>query len=152
MVTLYESPTELLHTFEEYLQTQRAEGKKCIAYLAHEFVPPELILAMGAIPLPLIIAGDETVTTAGSDYLTPTMCPFALSLLGSFKDREEHPRVKFLQYVDAVISTNYCAADTLINEWMADFAAIPRLTLHIPFLHDDHHHAYYFAELIRLIS
>jgi hypothetical protein len=74
---------------------------------------------VGAIPVPLIIAGDESRTTAGADYLTPTMCPFALSQIGSYLQRENSDQFAFLNLLDAVIATNYCAADTLVNEWIS---------------------------------
>jgi benzoyl-CoA reductase/2-hydroxyglutaryl-CoA dehydratase subunit BcrC/BadD/HgdB len=152
MIHIYESAVELLSEYEEYLHKQKSLGKKLIGYFAHEFLPPEIIQAVGAIPVPLILAGDESRTTAGADYLTPTMCPFALSQIGSYLQRENPGQFKFLNLLDAVIATNYCAADTLVNEWISDLGKLRFYRLHIPYLRDSYHIDYYRHELEQLIK
>lgn len=143
MLNTYESDSELFQNLNTFLAEKKAEGKKVFAYFAHEFVPEEIIRAAGAVPLPLIFAGDEDRFMVGADLLTPSMCPFALSQIGSFLKREEDPKFRFLTHVDAIIATNYCAADNLVNEWIAKKNQLPALSLHIPFLRDPHHIKYY---------
>lgn len=149
MVYLYESIPELIESYTEYLQTEKANGKKLLGFFTHEFIPYELLRALNIIPVPLIWAGDESRVSAGSDYLTPTMCPFALSQIGSFLLKEENNRYRFLCLLDGIVATNYCAADMFVNEWIRDLNQLPCFTLHIPFLKESHHIQFYRSDLVR---
>jgi benzoyl-CoA reductase/2-hydroxyglutaryl-CoA dehydratase subunit BcrC/BadD/HgdB len=150
MVYIYESIPELIETYIEYLQTEKAQGKKLIGFFAHEFVPYELLSALDIVPVPLIWAGEESRVSTGGDYLTPTMCPFALSQIGAFHQKEEKNCCRFLSLVDGILATNYCAADMFVNEWVRDLNHLAWFTLHIPFLQEPHHIQFYKTELIRL--
>ncbi|MHA1820203.1 MAG: 2-hydroxyacyl-CoA dehydratase subunit D [Promethearchaeota archaeon] len=113
---LYFDVGDLFAELNEYILEQKAEGKKVIAFLSHEFLPVELIEAAGAVPLPLIFAGDEDKMTAGGDLLNPNVCSYARSILGYFKENAEYGNYRFLSKVDGVISTNFCTSNILIPE------------------------------------
>jgi benzoyl-CoA reductase/2-hydroxyglutaryl-CoA dehydratase subunit BcrC/BadD/HgdB len=149
MVQLYENAREFLGELYDFYAEQKAEGKKLIGFFAHEFIPTALIRACGAVPVPLIMAGDEDRTARGANYLTPTMCPFALSQLGSFELREESNTFRFLKLLDGVIGTNYCAADLLVHEWITDLFDLKLFQIHIPFLREKHHIDFYMQEIKR---
>ncbi|MCP4763397.1 MAG: 2-hydroxyacyl-CoA dehydratase [archaeon] len=149
---IYEDSRELFTEYYQFLQEQKLDGKKIIGYFAHEFIPDEIISAAGAIPVPLILAGDEERTTIGSDLLTPTMCPYALSQIGTFELHKDISRFKFLSLIDGIIATNYCAADILVNEWISEKYDITFFKFHIPFLQRESHVLYFQKEIEKLAS
>jgi benzoyl-CoA reductase/2-hydroxyglutaryl-CoA dehydratase subunit BcrC/BadD/HgdB len=152
MASIIYDDTELHLEYYQFLQEKKAEGIKLIGYIAHEFIPEELIASLGAFPVPLIMAGDEERTTIGADYLTPSMCPFALSQIGAFEQKNESRNFRYLNLLDGIIATNYCAADFLVNEWISDLNEIKLFHLHIPYLKRDHHIGFYRSELAKLIK
>jgi len=145
---LLEKPLECLYT---YLNLLKQNDKKIIAFLTHEFVPIELISFTGAIPLPLIFAGEEDLFSAGSSYLTTSMCQYALSMIGAFDNSQNLRKFKFLNLVDGIISSNYCVTETLSTEWISDLRKIKKFIVHIPYLQKDYHSNFYGEELKRLM-
>ena len=51
------------------LNRARAEGRKIIGYTPGGFLPEELVLACGAIPVGLIRGGDHTMVELSSGYM-----------------------------------------------------------------------------------
>lgn len=150
-----ESNRMLLNDFHEYLQEQKKNGKRIIGFSAHEFIPIELITALNIVPVPLIFAGNEEPTSIGGGFLTPTMCPFALSNLGVFEEihqNNNNHELSFLKLIDGLISTNYCVADLLVNEFIADKYNLKLFNLHIPFLQREQHKAFFKAELKKFLN
>lgn len=138
---------ELMDELIHFIQNEKDQDQKVIAYFGHEFCPSELIRAAGAIPLPLIFKGTEEKTAIGSSYLTPSMCPFALSHLGSFENREKDPKDRIYKLIDGMIATTYCTADSLVNEWIKDRFNIPIFNFYVPYLQRDVHIELYRAQL-----
>lgn len=147
-----DSLVDFQEQYFEFLQEKKTAGIKLIAYSAHEFVPDELIRSVGAFPVPLIYAGDEDRSALGGGYLTPTMCPFALSQMGAFFVHKDTGQYRFLSLIDAFIITNYCTAAQLSAEMITDQFQIQRFDLHIPYLQTDAHRIYYQSELQRLVN
>lgn len=144
---------EILNDLMDYIRRE-GNDRKLIGYFNHEFLPPELITAAGGMPLPLIFKGSEDKTAIGSSYLTPSMCPFALSQLGSFENQNQgqDPTVEVYKQIDAIISTTYCTANTLVTEWIGDQFSIPVFNLYIPYLQREHHIALYTRQLKTLYN
>lgn len=150
MDLIYESTSELYSDLYQYLSDKKAEGKKIIAHLSHEFVPPELIEAAGAIPLNLIFAGNEEFMQEGSDYMNPTMCTYARSLIGMFKLKDQYPKFKFLNLVDAIISSDYCTSNLLIAESISKNFGVKSIEFFTPYMQKDQHVKYYQEQLKNL--
>lgn len=129
---IYESENDLFTEVFEYLNEKKAEGKKIIAYLNHEFIPPELIEAAGAVPLPLIFAGNDDYMTIGGDYLNPTVCSYARSLIGIFKEKDQARKFKFLDLIDGIIVSDYCTANLLVTESITKNFNITPIEFFIP--------------------
>ena len=150
MQLIYENVAELTQEYQEFLQEAKASGKKLIGYFAHEFIPEELIASVNAIPVPLIFAGDEDRTSVGAGYLTPTMCPLALSQIGAFQAAKESGEFRWLNQLDGMIVSNYCTAAQLVAEMICDQYNVPRFDFHIPYLQNSEHIHFYQSELQEL--
>jgi len=150
MDLIYESTPELYSDLFEYLSDRKAEGKKVIAHLAHEFDPPELIEAAGAIPLNLIFAGNEELMQEGADYMNPTMCTYARSLIGMFKLKDQYPKYKFLNLVDVIISSDYCTSNLLIAESISKNFGVKSIEFFTPYMQKDQHVEFYQEQLRNL--
>ncbi|MHA1732524.1 MAG: 2-hydroxyacyl-CoA dehydratase family protein [Promethearchaeota archaeon] len=99
--------------FYEHLQAKKDDGWKVVGFLAHEFIPEELLLAARVVPLPLVFAGSEQLTQDGTVYLSPTTCVYARSIVGAFDPENRGARFKFLELVDGLVCTNYCNAENV---------------------------------------
>jgi benzoyl-CoA reductase/2-hydroxyglutaryl-CoA dehydratase subunit BcrC/BadD/HgdB len=75
---------ELLLQYNEYLKGKKVEGKKIIAFMAHDNIPEELIDAGGFYPLRLQFAGEDELMDQSHNYLPPSTCSFAQSIIGMF--------------------------------------------------------------------
>ena len=151
MDLIYENTPELYSELYKYLLAKKAEGKKVIAHLSHEFIPPELIEAAGAVPLNLIFAGNEEFMQEGSDYMNPTMCTYARSLIGMFKLKNQYPQYKFLNLVDAIISSDYCTSNLLIAESISKNFGVKSIEFFMPYMQKDQHVKFYQEQLKNLV-
>lgn len=150
----YENKRILFNDLNEFLNEQKKLGKKIIGFSAHEFIPVELINSLGILTIPFIFAGNEERTSIGGGFLTPTMCPFALSNLGLFEElHQNEPNLdfSFLKLIDGVISTNYCVADILVNEYISDKYNLKLFNLYVPYLQREPHKTFLKSELKRLL-
>ena len=150
MIKLHENISELFEDLYKYLKTQKENGKKVIAYFGHEFIPPELIEASGAVAFKLIFAGNEEFMTIGADYLGPTSCIYARSLIGMFEKRNEIRKYKFLNLVDGIIISNYCTSNLLAAEAISKYFNIKGIEFFIPYRIEQYHLNYYKEQLIAL--
>ena len=64
------------------LEKARGGGKKIIGYFPGDYVPEELIVAAGAVPLCLISAGDASSLEASLAAIPNLFCPFARTQVG----------------------------------------------------------------------
>ncbi|MHA1727106.1 MAG: 2-hydroxyacyl-CoA dehydratase subunit D [Promethearchaeota archaeon] len=147
MDLIYDSPVELYNELYEFLSEKKKQGKKIIAHFAHEFVPHELIDACDAVPLSLIFAGNDDLMQIGADYLNPTMCSYARSLIGIFKNKEKNRKFKFLDLIDGIILSDYCTANLLVAESISKNFNVKKIEFFIPYLQKEHHVKYYREQL-----
>lgn len=72
------------HLKERYAQLLEAKekGTRIIGYFPGNYVPEELIVASGAVPLCLIEGGDAPPLDASSSVIPQVFCPFARTQIG----------------------------------------------------------------------
>lgn len=144
--------TEIFLEYTNYLKEQKASGKKIIGYLSHEFIPDEIIFAANCIPVPLILTGDEDRTAIGAGKLTPTICPFALSMIGTLDSISSNSSFSFLTLLDGFIVSNYCTSSLLTSELISEQLELKRFDFHIPFLQSPAHVQYFGHQLEKLAN
>jgi len=129
------------HT-NRHVEAWKAAGKPVIGYFCH-YMPPELILAAGALPLRLRGAGSED-SSLGDAYLSGRVCTYVrhvMSLvLGGHYD-----------FLDGEISLNTCdhvrrAADVFVKKSAIPFHGF----LSVPRNPRESLYAYYLSELRKL--
>jgi len=137
---------ELLTIYYEYLRKKKIEGKKIIAFMAHDNIPEELIDAAGFIPLNLIFGGNDELMNSSHDYLPPSTCAFAQSCIGLFSLKPS--QFRFLEMIDYFIVSNHCVSNVCAAEVIAKYFDIPRLNFYISYTQNDNALKYYELELL----
>ena len=137
---------ELLTNYYEYLREKKAEGKKIIAFMAHDNLPEELIDAAGFIPLNLIFGGNDELMNSSHDYLPPSTCAFAQSCIGLFSLKPS--QFRFLELIDYFIVSNHCVSNVCAAEVITKYFDIPRLNFYISYTQNDNALKYYELELL----
>ncbi|TFG15776.1 MAG: 2-hydroxyacyl-CoA dehydratase [Promethearchaeota archaeon] len=137
---------ELLSDFWEFLKEKKVEGKKIIAFMAHDNIPEELIDAAGFFPLNLIFAGNDDVMNASHDYLPPSTCSFAQSCIGLFSIKPNG--FNFLDLIDYFVVSNHCVLNICASEIISKYFSIPRLNFYISYTQDANASDYYRLELV----
>ncbi len=136
---------ELLSDFHNFLREKKQEGKKIIAFMAHDNIPEELVDAAGFFPLNLLFAGNDELMNASHDYLPPSTCSFAQSCIGLFSNRPN--QFNFLDLIDYFIVSNHCVLNICASEIISKYFSIPRLNFYISYTQDDNSLKYYKLEL-----
>ncbi len=137
---------ELLADYYEYLRKKKAEGKKIIAFMAHDNIPEEMIDAAGFIPLNLIFGGNDDLMNSSHDYLPISTCAFAQSCIGIFSLKPNEFR--FLDLIDYFIVSNHCVSNICAAEIIAKYFSISRLNFYISYTQNDNALKYYKLELL----
>ena len=137
---------ELLADYYEYLRKKKAEGKKIIAFMAHDNIPEEMIDAAGFIPLNLIFGGNDDLMNSSHDYLPISTCAFAQSCIGIFSLKPNEFR--FLDLIDYFIVSNHCVSNICAAEIIVKYFNISRLNFYISYTQDDNALKYYKLELL----
>ena len=139
---------ELLSDYYTYLKAKKAEGKKIIAYMAHDNIPEELINAAGFVPLNIIFAGNDELMNSSHDYLPPSTCSFAQSSIGLFTQKPAG--FNFIELIDYFLVSNHCVSDICASEIITKYFSIPRLNFYIPYILNENALKYYRLELLDL--
>lgn len=139
---------ELLSDYSSYLKRKKEEGKKIVAFMAHDNIPEELIDAAGFVPLKLLFAGNEEIMDESHDYLPSSTCCFAQSCIGLFKIKP--PMFDFLKLVDYFIVSNHCVSDICASEIITRYFNISRLNFYLSYTHSDTALKYFELELLDL--
>ncbi len=132
---------ELLTDYAGYLEQKKSEGKKIIAFIAHDNMPEELIHAGGFIPMRLIFAGNDDLMNISHEYLPPSTCCFAQTCIGLFK--LELSRYRFLKLIDYFVVSNHCVSDICTSEIITKFFNIPRLNFYISYTASEYSQKYF---------
>lgn len=139
---------ELLSEFTTYIEKNKAQGKKIIAFMAHDNIPEELIDAAGFIPLRMIFAGDDSLMNASHNFLPPSTCSFAQSCIGLFSLKPNTYR--FLDYVDYILLSNHCVSDIVVSEIISKNFNVERLNFYVSYTRNENALKYYKIELKHL--
>jgi benzoyl-CoA reductase/2-hydroxyglutaryl-CoA dehydratase subunit BcrC/BadD/HgdB len=112
--------------------TQAKEnGAKVVGYFC-PYVPEELIIAAGMIPLRLAFGGEIAAAMAGEEYLKPYSCPYARSCLGYRLDGKN----EYYKLVDAICIAQTCENIKLVQDYWEKYFGIPVFSLGLPHTHD----------------
>lgn len=137
---------EYLSDFYSFLSKKKEEGKKVIAFLAHDNIPEELIDAAGFFPLQLIFAGNDELMNASQDYLPPSTCSFAQTCIGLFSLKPSSH--KFLDLIDYFIVSNHCVLNICAAEIISKYFKIPRLDFYLSYTQNENAIKYYRLEFL----
>ncbi len=137
---------ELLVDFATYLKEKKSEGKKIIAFMAHDNFPEELIHAGGFIPLRLVFAGTDDLMNISHEYLPPSTCCFAQTCIGLFKLNLS--KYNFLKLIDQFVVSNHCVSDICSSEIITKYFDIPRLNFYMPYTASEYSFKYYKLALL----
>jgi benzoyl-CoA reductase/2-hydroxyglutaryl-CoA dehydratase subunit BcrC/BadD/HgdB len=107
------------------------KGKKIVGYFG-PYVPEELILAAGMLPLHLAFGGDMEPASAGEPFLKSQSCAFARSCLG-YKQLGKNP---YFNAVDVVIVARTCDGMKRVQEYWGKYLGVPAIALGVPQTHD----------------
>ena len=142
------SNLELLPDYYTYLREKKAEGKKVIAFMAHDNIPEELIDAAGFIPLKMIFSGNDELMDSSHDYLPVSTCSFAQTCIGLFSQKPPPSNFGFLELIDYFIVSNHCVSDVCASEIITKYFAIPRLNFYISYTQNMNAIKYFKLELM----
>jgi benzoyl-CoA reductase/2-hydroxyglutaryl-CoA dehydratase subunit BcrC/BadD/HgdB len=87
---------------QEYVDTARAAGAPVVGLMC-EFIPREVILAAGAVPVSFC-GGSSTAMAAAASALPENLCPLIRSTFGGYLTGEN----PFLQAADLVVAETSC--------------------------------------------
>ena len=109
------------------LAEARRNGKKVIGYFC-PYVPEELILAGGMLPLRLVFGGEAGPAVAGEEYLKPYSCPVSRSCMGyQITDSNE-----YYNQVDAFCVAQTCENIKHVQEYLEKRFGKPVFRLGLP--------------------
>ncbi|MEW6089177.1 MAG: acyl-CoA dehydratase activase [bacterium] len=85
------------------IEKLRESGVKIVGYFCG-YVPVEIIMAAGMVPVRLIRGGDVEVSSIGNRYLTSSACPFACACVGNKQKKGDF----YFESVDIVADAPSC--------------------------------------------
>ena len=129
---------ELLEEYSEFLRTKKEEGKQIVAFMAHDNIPEELIVAADCIPLRMVFSGNDDLMNESHDYLPPSTCSFAQSCIGLFSRKPN--MYGFLEQVDYFLVSNHCVSDICASEIISKYFFIPRLNFYCSYTQNENRH------------
>jgi len=123
MKYFYDLAKGLYSTRVEELKAEKAKGKKVVGVFCN-FVPEELVLAAGAIPIRLCSGCQEPIATA-EEVLPRNFCPLLKSSLGMLMVKSPH-----FELADVIITPTTCDGKKKIAEVLAEHK--PTWVLEVP--------------------
>ena len=138
----------LLSEFSLFLKEKKQEGLKIASFLAHDNIPEELFDAAGIFPLRLMFGGNDELMNMSHDFLPPSTCAFAQSMIGLFSLKPS--QYKFLDLIDYFIVSNHCVSDICGSEIITKYFNIPRLNFYLPYSKNENSLKYFKLELVNL--
>ncbi len=139
----------IIEELEQFILEQKSVGKKIIAFMAHEFIPIELIHAAGFVPLKIMINGNDELFAMGKEYMTSSCCSWSNSVLGMFESAKSDHKYRIFDMIDYYISSNYCNADLFASEIIAKKFDKPTIPFFVPFKNSTAHVDGFYHELKR---
>jgi benzoyl-CoA reductase/2-hydroxyglutaryl-CoA dehydratase subunit BcrC/BadD/HgdB len=137
---LRDRPAELLEAKEK--------GVKIVGYFPGNYVPEELIVASGAIPLCLVNGGDTPPIEASSSVMPHIFCPFSRTQVGE-RLLKRNPYYAMLDMLVAPITCQHLKKVAEIWEYYGD---IEIFKLGIPHQHDSDFELGYYTDRLRALK
>lgn len=137
------------HLKERYAQLLEAKekGARIIGYFPGNYVPEELIVASGAIPLCLIEGGDAPPLDASSSLMPQVFCPFARTQIGE-RLLKRNPYYQMMDMLIAPITCQHLRKVAEIWEYNGDMDIFK---LGIPHQTDHDFEIAYFADRLKAL-
>jgi len=138
-IHLRDRPAELLEA--------KNKGVKIIGYFPGNYVPEELIIASGAVPLCLVNGGDTPPVEASLSVMPHIFCPFARTQVGE-RLLKRNPYYGMIDMLVAPITCQHLKKVAEIWEYYGD---IEIFKLGIPHQHDNDFELEYYADRLRAL-
>ena len=130
------------------LKEAREKGTKIIGYFPGNYVPEELIVAAGAIPLCLIDGGDPKPVEASLPSIPQTFCPFARAQIGE-SVLKRNPYYDLIDMLIAPITCQHLKKAAEIWEYRGD---IEVFKLGIPHQNKENYEIEYFESRLKSLG
>jgi len=128
------------------LSIAKAEGQKIVGYTPGGYMPEELILACGAIPLGIIRGGDHAMVEAAGAYICRWIDPFCRAQIG-YGTSGEDPYYNIIDLLVVPVTDNNIRA---ISDILAYNTNINIYPFGVPHKKDESSLKYYLTKLERL--
>jgi len=124
----------------------RQNGKKIIGYTPGGYLPEELVLAAGAIPVCMIRGGDNSAVEFADAYICRWIDPFCRAQIG-YAVSGTDPYYKILDLLAVPITDNHIRAIADVLDYNTDLEVFP---FGVPHMKEQTTHEYYLNSLVRL--
>jgi len=128
------------------LTRAKAEGRKIIGYTPGGFLPEELVLACGAIPVGLIRGGDHSMVELASGYICRWIDTFCRGQIG-YAVSGEDPYYKIIDLLVVPMTDNHIRAIMDVVDYNTDIDVFP---FGVPHMKDTLATNYYLHGITRL--
>ncbi|MFH1479799.1 MAG: 2-hydroxyacyl-CoA dehydratase family protein [Pseudomonadota bacterium] len=128
------------------LSKAKAEGRKIVGYTPGGYMPEELILASGAIPLGIIRGGDHSMVEAAGAYICRWIDPFCRAQIG-YGTSGEDPYYNIIDLLVVPVTDNNIRAISDILAYNTDINIYP---FGVPHKKDESSLKYYLTKIERL--
>ncbi len=109
----------------------KKNGAKVIGYFC-PYVPEEIILAAGMIPIRLAFGGELEPATAGEEFLKSYSCPYARCCLGYKLEGKN----EYFNMLDAICVAQTCENMKRVSEYYEKYLGIPVFSIGMPHTHE----------------
>jgi benzoyl-CoA reductase/2-hydroxyglutaryl-CoA dehydratase subunit BcrC/BadD/HgdB len=128
------------------VRAEKARGRKVVGYLPGGYLPEELVLASGAIPLGMIRSADQVAIEKSLEYICRWFDPFYRGQI-AYLTAENDPFYSILDLLAVAITDAHCRS---VCDTAAVFSDIPLFQFGVPHRKDDLALEYYTYGLGRL--
>jgi len=128
------------------LGNAKDEGRKIIGYTPGGYMPEELVLACGAIPICLIRGGDHAAVERSGAYICRWMDTFCRAQIG-YGVSGDDPYYTIIDILTIPITDNHIRAISEVLDYNTDIEIFP---FGVPHKKDEYTLAYYLKEITRL--
>ena len=129
------------------LREAQAQGTKIIGYFPGNYVPEELIIAAGAVPLCLVEGGDTPPLEASVPVIPHIFCPFARTQIGE-RSLKRNPYYDIIDMFVAPVTCQHLKKVAEIWEYYGDMEIFK---LGIPHQRDNDFELEYFTNRLRAL-
>lgn len=130
------------------LEEMKQKGMPIVGYIPNGYMPEELVVASGAVPVALARGGDSAPVAAAASCLARFLDPYCRAQIGYYLLNED-PLYRIIDLLVVPVTDNHFRA--IADSWDF-FSDVDVYRLGVPHVKDDHGFAYYLESLNRLKS